>query len=83
MTIWEHLTTKFRAYDKLYHAIGCFAAFMVLVWMMSPLLAVVCVTIGGLLKEWRDRGKTFWDWYDVLANTVGILAAWGWTELWK
>ena len=71
MIDWSRFTTKFRTYDKLYHAVGCAGAFLALAHIMSPWLAAVCVTLGGFLKELRDQGKTFWDWYDIAANTGG------------
>lgn len=36
---------------------------------------------GGIIKEIRDKRKTFFSILDVGANTVGILAMWGWIRL--
>lgn len=81
------LTTKFHTYDKLYHAVGSAGAFaylwfpLVLVGGSPEWFCALLVWLGGIVKEYRDMQKTFFDWIDIMANTVGILLGWFWIHL--
>lgn len=73
--------------DKIFHFVVCLViAFMagVIAWQATDcnILAGVLCAVGtgmgaGLGKEWGDlaaKGNT-WDWWDVLADALGVLLA--------
>ena len=63
-------------YDKKLHFLVCFALTLVLAWY-QPWAGIALAAGTGLGKEYGDSraiGNT-WDWNDILADVLGILAA--------
>jgi len=91
MTLPSWLTTKFYTFDKPYHAIGSAGAYaylwfpVCLVFGQPEWLCALLIWLGGIVKEFRDSRwyaqRTFFDYVDILANTVGILLGWFWIRL--
>lgn len=62
--------------DKLKHFGACFIIALIVGLLFSPLIGATVAAALGVGKEWYDNthGGKF-DWYDLLADCAGIVAA--------
>lgn len=64
--------------DKLHHVVYSFALAVAGAFVFGPEAALIATALIGIVKEVYDElspGHRF-DWWDLAANGVGLLAAW-------
>lgn len=81
-----------RVSDKFYHAFGSALIFAAL-WIMhcSELACFLLTFLAGLALEIKDgvfKDHLFFEadgfsWRDLVADTLGALAMWGWIAFWR
>jgi len=70
------LADRMQQEDKAQHIICAFMVVLMLAQLTTILLAGTAVFVAGLLKEaWDATRGTGFCWYDVLANSLGIVFA--------
>ena len=71
--IRDWLTQNF---DKILHATVCYLIVLTLAHLYSLTTGIVWAVIWGILKELYDKyiKKTCFDWSDIKADIVGIIA---------
>jgi len=69
-------TERMQQEDKAQHIICAFIVVVMLQPLMSVLWAGLAVFAMGLVKEaWDGSMGTGFCWYDIAANTIGVLLA--------
>lgn len=63
--------------DKAHHVVWSFALAVAGAFLLGPIGGLVIAGVLGLVKEWWDGlpPRRRFDWWDMVANVVGILAA--------
>lgn len=64
--------------DKLHHAVYSFALAVAGAFLLGPIGGIVVATAVGIGKELWDGlpPRNRFDWWDMAANALGLVAAW-------
>ena len=60
--------------DKIYHAISCLVITLITALFLNWWIGLILAVLAGILKEVYDaKWGTGWDWYDILADMLGVV----------